>query len=70
MSSDSDGDQLAGQLGAAIFEKFDYNSFDSADSNDFSDYSDFDNREEHKTELVLNVVKKPKAEMVYNCRQT
>jgi hypothetical protein len=55
---------------AALFEKFDYNSFDSADSNDFSDYSDFNDREEHKTELVMNVVKKPTHDLNWICRTT
>lgn len=55
----------------ALFEKFEYNSFDSADSDDFSDYSDFDDNKEHKQakDLVTNVVKKPRQEMQWNCRE-
>ena len=53
----------------AIYEKFEYNSFDSADSDDFSDYEDFLDNKEHKQDLVTNVVKKPRQEMQWNCRE-
>jgi hypothetical protein len=44
-------------------EPFEYDSIASLDSQDFSDYSNFGDREDHKTDLYLNVVRKPAFEI-------